>query len=72
MFSSFLKAKTHSLWRVGQELDIALSYSAGSPDCRLDVVVHVPVVVKHMDWAKLWVQACMKVDYSPEKSQSQE
>jgi hypothetical protein len=57
---------------VGQELDIALSYSAGSPECRLDVVVPVLVVVKHMDWAKLWVQACMKVDYSPEKGQSQE
>jgi hypothetical protein len=57
---------------VGQELDIALSYSAGSPKCRLDVVVPVLVIVKHMARAKLLVQACMKVDYSPEKGQSQE
>jgi hypothetical protein len=57
---------------VGQELDIALSYSAGSPDCRLDVDVPVLVVVKHMARAKLLVQACMRGDYSPEKRRSQE
>ncbi len=57
---------------MGQELDIALSYSASSPDCRLHVDVPVLVVVKHIGWAKLRVQACIKGDYSPEKGQSQE
>jgi hypothetical protein len=57
---------------VGQELDIALSYSASSPECRLDVVVPVLVVVKHMARAKLWVQACMNGDYSPDGAESQE
>jgi len=51
---------------------ILFSYSAGSPDCRLDVVVPVLVVVKHMARAKLLVQACMNGHYSPDSGQSQE
>jgi hypothetical protein len=45
---------------------IAIRYAAGSPDCRLDVVVPVLVVVKHMAMATLFLRGCIKRDYSPD------
>src|SRR5690242_13229831 len=66
------KQKTHSPRRVGQEtLLLLVSYAAGSPDCCLDVAVHVLVVVKHMSMATLLWRTCMMGHYSPEKLQSQ-
>jgi len=50
---------------------LLVSYAAGSPDCRLDVAVHV-LVVMHMARAKIGLQACIyKGNYSPGKGQSQ-
>ena len=50
---------------------IAIRYAAGSLDCRLNVVVPVPVVVKHMAVATLFLRTCIKNDYSPDGGQSQ-
>lgn len=48
------------------------SYAARSPDCLLDVAVHVLVVVKRMVMGKLFGETCMNSDYSPEAEWSQE
>src|SRR5450432_2630723 len=50
---------------------IAIRYAAGSLDCRLNVVVPVLVVVKHMAVATLFLRTCIKNDYSPDGGQSQ-
>jgi hypothetical protein len=53
-----------------RNLLLLVSYAAGSPDCRMDVVVPV-LVVKHMAMAKLVWRTFMMGDYSPEREQSQ-
>jgi hypothetical protein len=50
---------------------LLVSYAAGSPDCRMDVVVPVLVVVKHMAMANLVWRTFMIRQYSPEREQSQ-
>lgn len=42
-----------------------IGYAAGSPACRLDVAVHVLVVVKHITMAKLFLRTRISEDYSP-------
>jgi hypothetical protein len=54
-----------------RNLLLLVSYAAGSPDCRMDVLVPVLVVVKHMAMAKLVWRTFMMEDYSPEGEQSQ-
>jgi hypothetical protein len=44
---------------------LLIGYSAGSPAYRLDVAVHVLVVVKRMAMAKLFLRTCINEDYSP-------